>query len=417
MNELEKETIFGIVNVLMKLLDLDGKEPAPFAGATAGSAEPARALIPAVTEENGKMALLFTEKEIIKMPKEFRKLFRTHKATAHVRRRENGVYEVRCQINKQPITGTGKRLSDAKAKFIKKLCAIQAAQAAHVAPELPEEPTQPEEILLLDYMEEWLETCKKPFIKASTYKCYTQIFNADITPRFEGRAIDSVKSFELQAFFNEYAEAEKYRTAQKIYQLLGAMFNYAVADEVLVRSPMAKVKILRYEQERGVPLNRTEERDFVNAFQAAPTVYHQAFVFMLYTGIRRSELASVNVSDGWVHLITSKQRKGFKEKRRSVPVSPMLAAVLPLIDVESIVKVSPGVLTKRFKDLCPAHHLHDLRHTFITRAQECGIRRELVSLWAGHAPDNSTTSLVYTHLGQEKSHQIAEIQKFFYETP
>ena len=58
------------------------------------------------------------------------------------------------------------------------------------------------------------------------------------------------------------------------------------------------------------------------------------------------------------------------------------------------------------------HHLHDLRHTFITRAQECGIRREIVSLWAGHKADNTMTSNVYTHFSRE--YQKAEIMKFDY---
>lgn len=92
----------------------------------------------------------------------------------------------------------------------------------------------------------------------------------------------------------------------------------------------------------------------------------------------------------------------------------MLGPNLPFIDVAEIVKVSPAVLTKRFKQLFPTHHLHDLRHTFITRAQECDIQRELVSLWAGHAAASSTTTLVYTHLGQNTTHQIEEMQKFSY---
>ena len=73
------------------------------------------------------------------------------------------------------------------------------------------------------------------------------------------------------------------------------------------------------------------------------------------------------------------------------------------------------MLTKHIKDYLPSHHCHDLRHTFITRAQECGIKRELVSLWAGHAADSSITSTVYTHLEQNEEHQIKEMSLFFYE--
>ena len=135
---------------------------------------------------------------------------------------------------------------------------------------------------------------------------------------------------------------------------------------------------------------------------------------MMYTGLRRSELASAKVSDDWVTVSTAKQRKGKSEKIRRIPISPMLRQVLPLIDTEAIVELSGGVLTKRFKELCPDHHLHDLRHTFITRCQECGIQREIVSLWAGHAADSSITSVVYTHLEQYDGRQLEEMQKFTY---
>ena len=93
----------------------------------------------------------------------------------------------------------------------------------------------------------------------------------------------------------------------------------------------------------------------------------------------------------------------------------MLRSVLPLIDITVIKALSVNVLTKQFKKDFPEHHLHELRHTFITRCQECGIQRELVSLWAGHAADSSITSTVYTHLSQFEDRQLAEMQKFKYE--
>lgn len=84
---------------------------------------------------------------------------------------------------------------------------------------------------------------------------------------------------------------------------------------------------------------------------------------MMYTGLRRSELASAKISDDRVTVSTAKQRKGKSEKVRRIPISPMLKQVLPLIDAEAIVELSGGVLTKRFKELCP-----------ITTCTTCGIR-------------------------------------------
>lgn len=64
-------------------------------------------------------------------------------------------------------------------------------------------------------------------------------------------------------------------------------------------------------------------------------------------------------------------------------------------------------------DLRPNHLLHDLRHTFITRYQECGIKRGIVSLLAGHTADSSITSIVYTHLEQYYGKQPEENSELY----
>lgn len=349
--------------------------------------------------------LEFSEKELSKMPKEFKKEFRAGKITAHVRRKKNGVFEIRCQINKTPIRAASKVLATAKEKFIVELYKIinnnqKVPSNAH--------------ILLCPYMLEWLETIKKPLVKPITYKDYLYNYNAYIKPTFNDRELSEIKGFELQKFLNGFTEKEKFRTANKLYQLLSAVFEYAVVDDIITKSPMQKVSIQRYEQEHGIPLTREEEKYLLNCLINSGSVYAQAYVFLIYTGLRRSELSSVVLSDNWITLTTSKQRKGYKKKLRSIPIPSMLARVLPIINLEAIKALHPAMLTKHIKDYFPNHHAHDLRHTFITRAQECGIQRELVSLWAGHTADSSTTTLIYTHLEQNKEHQIEAMKKFDY---
>lgn len=100
----------------------------------------------------------------------------------------------------------------------------------------------------------------------------------------------------------------------------------------------------------------------------------QGFIFVLYTGLRRSELKIAVSEDGFVTVTTSKTRKGLKERKRSVPVSPMLERLLPQIDLERIKKIFVDTLTDKFGKVIPGHKLHDLRHAFITRCQECGYR-------------------------------------------
>ena len=264
-------------------------------------------------------------------------------------------------------------------------------------------------------MQKWLESAKKPFVKDNTYVDYIRTTKAYILPFFRDKYIENIQTCEMQDFLTDISNSGKNRTAKKIYQLLNPLFDYAVADGVITLSPMAKVKLARYEEKHGVPLTVEEEYALLQEIKRNPSVYNQAFAFIMYTGLRRAELASVVIDGEWITLTTAKQRKGMKEKTRSIPISPMLKRVLPFIDIEKIKAASIGVLTNRFKDVCPNHHLHDLRHTFITRAQECGIRREIVSLWAGHKADNSITTNVYTHFQERSELQILEMQKYDYE--
>lgn len=352
--------------------------------------------------------LIFTQKELSKMPKEFSKHFKVGKLTAHVRQKKNGVYEIYCQTNNNIIRSYGKLLSVARADFIVK---IDAYSKGNYKPTTAKK----KGTNFIKYMETWLETTKKPFVKDVTYNDYYHTFKTYIKPAFNKRSVEELKCVELQTLVNSYSEMGKNRTAKKIYQLLSTLFDYAVADGLITISPMLKVKLAHYEQEHGVPLTREEEQAFVSSFWNNPDIYKQAFAFMLYTGVRRAELSSTIIEDGWVHIVTAKQRKGHKEKVRSLPIPPMLQTLLPHINVEEIKKLSDHILTKRLPYCCANHHLHDLRHTFVTRAQECGVRREYVSLWVGHKADNSITSNVYTHLNQNKELQIEEMKKFQYQ--
>lgn len=90
----------------------------------------------------------------------------------------------------------------------------------------------------------------------------------------------------------------------------------------------------------------------------------------------------------------------------------MLAPYLSDFDIAQLNVIRPDALTQAFKRLMPSHHLHELRHTFITRCQECGVAREIVSVWAGHAADNTQTSNVYTHFSRE--FMLNEAQKVIY---
>ncbi len=348
-------------------------------------------------------ALKFTKKELSKMPQRFKKLFIFNKAIAHVRLTKRNVYEVRCMIDGVCYYGSSKDLDKAKEKFIESL---------RNGPKKSKQDKR--KILFNDYFIRWIETVKKPYIKETTYDGYMQVFKSNIESTFKDLAITEIDSFFLQNLINGFTQSERFRTAKKVYNLLSPCFDYAVADGILDRNPMAKVVIPKYEIKQGSPITHEEEKILVKALKKTGNIYAQALVFLVYTGLRVGELSSVKQDGEWIETVTEKERKGLKAKIRRIPVSPNLKRFLPLIDVEAIKKLNKNTISRHLSDFIENHHTHDLRHTFVTRAQEVGIRREIVSLWVGHAADSSITSTVYTHLDQNKEIQLQEIKKFDY---
>ncbi len=323
-----------------------------------------------------------------------------------VRQKQNGVYEVRYRAHGFNVAASSVDFDKLKPKFITAL-RNSARQEQETFPErYPKQQGAPR---FVDVAERWLEL-RKPTIKPTTCEHYESLFGANIFPVFIGRKIDDLKQSDCLALINAYVEQGKNRTATKIYQTLKAVFEFAVGDELIERSPMRLIKPPKYEEQTGVALTLKEECEFIgllNASKCAPEI-KSALIFLLYTGIRRSELSGALIENGFVSVVCSKMRKGYREKRRLIPITPMLAQWLPQINVVQIVSVRPDALTQAMKRLMPKHHLHELRHTFITRCQECGVPREVVSVWAGHAADNTQTSNVYTHFSPEFMQEQAQ---------
>lgn len=351
-------------------------------------------------------AIQFSKKELSKMPSHFKKLFIYNNVTAHVRRKSNGVFEIRCSINGVRYSGCSKDLEMAKTKFILNLKSGKQPSQRKQKPKKP---------MFNDYFMQWLTTVKQPYVKESTYNSYLDLFNRDIKPFFKNKAINEIDSFTVQGYINGFTKAEKYRTAHKLYLLLSPCFEYAVEDELINRNPLAKVVIPKYEVRSGCPISMEEEQKLVEKLRTTRNCYVQALVFLCYTGLRIGELPSVRIDGMWISAISEKKRKGLKDTTRRIPISPVLERMLEYIDVDMIVKMNYRTIGKHVEKYLPGHHTHDLRHTFITRCQEVGIRREIVSIWAGHSADNSITSKIYTHLDKNEKLQLEEIKKFDYD--
>ena len=343
--------------------------------------------------------LKFTDKELQKMASYFKDDYLLHAGEiAHIRQKENGTFEIRYRRNGRNISKSGKTIEIAKARFM-------AAQV------WPTEKKRKKKIRFPEYARQWRENVKKTEIKPVTYESYLQALNTYAFPYFGKIEMKEIRPMLVQGFLNELTERNANRTAELLFSILKQIFDFAVAEDIIPKSPMALLRKPRYEKQSGCALSKAEEREFIRRCLSGGK-FGAAYLLMLYTGIRRAEYQTLKISEEWITVVTAKSRRGFSAKTRKIPIVPMLKKFLYLFD-DGLPVISGDKLTHRFPDFAPGHHLHELRHTFITRAQECGIPREIVSLWAGHRADNTMTSNVYTHFSDE--FQISEAQKFLYE--
>lgn len=79
---------------------------------------------------------------------------------------------------------------------------------------------------------------------------------------------------------------------------------------------------------------------------------------------------------------------------RTIPIFPKLKPYIERLLNEKW-QLSDKILTQDFKTIFKNHSLKDLRHTFTTRARECGIDNEIVSIWTGHSLGNINGKRLY----------------------
>ena len=258
-------------------------------------------------------------------------------------------------------------------------------------------------VSFVKFAKEYLNNVKQKNVTEKTFFNEYNRFKNHIVPNFNFK-IREIKAPYIQRFLNGYIEQDQKRTAEALFYLLKSIFDYAVATDVIIKSPMLAVKIPMHERKNGQALPLDVEKNFVKAI--AGNKYELTFVVMLYSGCRPCELESITFDKpGFLTFINRKQKKKtvvFKD----IPITPMLAPYVERIR-SSLPLQDTTELSKIFKRLVPGYRLYDLRHTFATRCQVCGVPQEIVSRWLGHKSDKITDN-TYTHYPQDFMLEMAK---------
>ncbi len=356
-------------------------------------------LLPA-SEKVSSAFVKFTEKEVMKMPKETRKLIRAQGYKAYYRKRTTGRYNCSYEIryarkpyNKQPITASGRTLEEAKAKFIEKL--------NDYVPNEENSPTVPSNFD--KFAMYWFENFHKRKVADKTYDHDIKLYNRHVKERFETLKVKDINAVLLQNFLDGFADRGK--TAKDLHSLLKQILDCAVKHGLIKLNPIGMCILDAYEQEHGTLITKDEESKLFEAYKGSQ--WELPFAVVLYCGLRPCEYLSITIDGKFIKAQNGKRKDGKIEFKR-IPISPMLRPYLQ--GVVEIRMPKPRELNNRYKKVLPNHQLYDMRTTFQTRCSECEVNETVIGLWMG----NSIGKLKKAYTDFSEEYLLKEAEKFKY---
>ena len=317
----------------------------------------------------------FTQKEISKMPKTFKKEFRTDGCTAHVRKRRSGKhnwnYEIRYRRNGYDIQVSANSLDEAKRKFIDRLSVAEKAVNKASDAAIPSTFT--------DFADYFFENFYKRKVAASTLRVALNQFKNHLQPCFGNMQLKKITPKKCQILLDKLEAEGKGKTAEDLFTILNLIFKAAVKHGLIPNNPMDMVFHQKHEREHGKALTKAEERLLLE--KTADTPYQLMFAIALYTGLRPNEYKTARVEDNFIVANNSK-RKNCKTELKKIPVTPMLKPYLE--DITEIYFTRLEQIRNKFNKILPGHRLYDLRTTFYTRCMECGVAEAAIKKFVGH---------------------------------
>lgn len=217
----------------------------------------------------------------------------------------------------------------------------------------------------------------------------------------------------------ETGRGVKPATVNRDLACMKAMYNYFISLGVIVKNPVAKVKLLPENNNQTRVLSFEEERLYLAA--CGQPLYDIA-VLMLETGMRPDEIyrmkrENVNLVAGFVfnpHGKTKAARRKLTLTNRAADVLKLRMLTIegdylfpsadPAKPMPSADRLHNAALELSGIDHC---RLYDLRHTFCTRAVEAGVDLVTLAALCGH----SRIQMVLRYAHPTEEHQVKAIRK------
>ena len=331
-------------------------------------------------------AFNFSEKEINAMPK--------LKDCKMRYREKDGIYEIRFRQMGFNMSWSSKDPAVAMQKC------RQWIRTLNVQIKTTVERKKTNDSLFRDFADYYMMNVKKKMVKPATFYTYYNHYKLHILPIYGNKKLKEITPLLIQEHLDKL-NAKTPRACEDVKILLNSILEYAVNSGLIPRNPVKVVYVEKHERITGQALTKEEEAELLEVLKGRKI--ELCYILALYTGARRCEVCSAqfDLEKNTITFKNGKLKSYQKQKFRTVPIFPKLKPYIERFISESW-RTSEDRITHTIREIFPngGHSFKDLRHTFTTRARECGIDNEVVSLWTGHSLGNITAS-VYTHFSDE----------------
>ena len=287
-------------------------------------------------------------------------------------------------------------------------------------------------------LNEWLETYQKGHIKTRTYSRYKGLMEQHIIPAIGSFQIEDLGRREIQKFLLQERDNGNKRSGEKLsassinimLTVLNLAFEYACDMEYIPENPCIHVRRTPSERSSSEAFSVKEQRALESEIEASGDKRLVGILLCLYTGLRIGEVLGlmwddVDLEHGIICInktvYRAKDQNGSWQLRVDSPKTKSSIRMIPLPEyiTQHLIHykeyaVSPYVVETKKGERMPIRsyqyifeklaeqagvrklNFHALRHTFATRAIECGMDVKVIAEILGHK-NASITLNRYAH--------------------
>ena len=302
---------------------------------------------------------------------------------------------------------------------------------------------------------EWLEKFQKEHIKARTYNRYQGLIEMHIVPALGDQDISSLSRREIQNFLINQKKDGNMRSKETLsatstnmmLSLLNLAFEYACDMEYIKENPCIRIRRARADTKKVEAFSTDEQRSVEAEIAKSGDRRLHGIILCLYTGLRLGELIALTWSDIDFKLGTLKVTKtayraqneygiwnlciDTPKTESSERVIPLPKYITDMLSQDRDVAKTPYIvenkkaermsirsyqyLFERLTEKAEVRKLnfHALRHTFATRALECGMDIKTLSELMGHKNASITLNRYAHSMMDTKIAAMNKLEKLF----